>query len=454
MGAKPEGAVAAIKDTGPAAGPHADPGPLFWAAFLGIFLALFPNQGLWAQMTDNSYQKRVLETAEVDLLFSYYDQDGVHAAVTGGEGTEALTDASSSLVVRMPINQNDVLTVDVGISAYTSASSSNVNPLDGGILVTPFDASSGESRKDMLTYLSPSYSHSSPDRNRLWGANAYFSTEYDYYSLGFGGSYTRLFNERNTELTLSGRVFLDKWNARYPIELREGFFDDRISGNGTYSPMFAPFEKEIRNSYSLSLAFSQILGKRLQGALFVDLVAQQGLLSTPFQRVHFMDFEDFHIDLFQLADDVERLPDSRFKLPLGGRLNYYLNDWAVLRTYYRYYWDDWGISAHTASLEVPLKVTDRFGLHPSYRFYTQGAADHFYPKERALSTYRHYTSDHDLSAYDAHQYGLGLQYRNDGVSAKLLSFGLKSVDLRFSHYDRSDGLEAFIVSLGTTFVAH
>lgn len=417
--------------------------------------ALFSLSPLWSQMTDNSYQKRVLETSEVDLLFSYYDQDGKHAAVTGGEGTQALTDASSSIVLRMPLNENDVLTVDVGISAYTSASSSNVNPLDGSALtVTPFDASSGESRKDMLTYINPSYSHSSPDRNGIWVANAYFSTEYDYYSIGFGGSYSRLFNERNTELTLGGQVFLDKWNARYPIELREGFFDDRVTGNGAYAPIFVPFGKENRNSYSLSLSVSQVLGKKLQGSLFVDLVSQQGLLSTPFHRVYFSDFEDFHIDLFQLADDVERLPDSRLKIPIGGRLNYYLSDLMVLRTYYRFYWDDWGISSHTASLEVPLRLTDSFGLYPNYRFYSQGAADYFFPKEGARSTYRHYTSDHDLSAFSAHQYGLGLQYRDLMSSTRLLGFGLKAIDLRLGQYDRSDGLSAFIVSLGTTFMGN
>lgn len=68
----------------------------------------------------------------------------------------------------------------------------------------------------------------------------------------------------------------------------------------------------------------------------MDVVSQNGLLSTPFQRVYFSDFEDFYIDDFQLADNVEQLPDSRFKIPVGGRLNYYLNDLVVLRSYYRF----------------------------------------------------------------------------------------------------------------------
>ncbi len=417
---------------------------------LGLFTAT-----CWSQQTNTSYAKKVLETSEVDLLFSYYEQDGNNAAVTGGEGTEELTDATSSIVLRMPMNADDVLTIDVGLSAYTSASSSNVNPLDGGnVNATVFDASSGESRKDLLAYVNPSYQHSSKDRNTVWSADLYFSTEYDYFSFGFGGSYTRLFNEKNTELTLGGRVYLDKWNAIYPIELRSGFFDDRVAGNGTYNPNFSEFDSETRNSYSLSLSFSQILTKKMQGALFLDLVRQNGLLSTPFQRVHFGDAEDFFIDDFQLADDVERLPDSRFKLPIGGRLNYYLNDFLILRSYYRFYWDDWGITSHTASLEVPIKLTDKFTLYPTYRFYSQSAADYFYPKEGALSTFTFYTSDYDLSQYDAHQYGLGVQYKDIFANTKVFTFGLKTIDLRFNQYDRSDGLNASIITLGTTFVGN
>ncbi|AKA34191.1 DUF3570 domain-containing protein [Flagellimonas lutaonensis] len=408
-----------------------------------------------SQQTDSSYKKRVLETSEIDLLFSYYDQDGKNAAVTGGEGTEALTDATSAIVLRLPLNEDDVLTVDAGLSAYTSASSSNVNPLDGSNPnVSPFDASSGESRKDQLVHINPRYQHSADDRNTIWSVNGYFSNEYDYNSIGFGGSYARLFNEKNTEISIGGQVYLDSWNPQYPIELRSGFFDSRITGNGTYDPNFQEFGSTGRNSYALSLSFSQILGKRWQGALFMDLVLQEGLLSTPFQRVYFADTEDFFIDEFQLADDVERLPDSRFKVPFGGRLNVFVSDAIVLRTYYRFYWDDWGIVSHTANVEVPLKLSDKFTLYPTYRYYTQTAADYFYPKEAALSTFEFYTSDYDLSGYNAHQYGIGARYTDIFTKAKVFAFGLKTIDVRLNQYDRSDGLGAFIITLGTTFVGN
>ncbi|MGB5437008.1 MAG: DUF3570 domain-containing protein [Maribacter sp.] len=417
-----------------------------------FFLLLF-NWGFAQDDNTNSYQKRVLETAEIDLLFSYYNQDGQNAAVTGGEGTEELTDATSSIVVKMPLNPDDVLTVDVGISAYSSASSSNIDPFDKrSRTASPFSASSGASQSDALVHFNPTYEHSSEDRNSVYSAQAYVSSEYDYFSVGFGGGYTRLFNERNTQVAASFQVFLDKWNPQYPIELRDGFFDTRIMGNGTYNPGFTAFNDETRNSYSLSLSFSQILGKRMQGSIFMDLVSQKGLLSTPHQRVYFGDVNDFFIEDFQLADGVEQLPDNRFKIPIGARLNYYLNDLIVLRSYYRYYADDWGITAHTASLEIPVKLSDKFTLYPNYRYYKQTAADYFYAKEAAVSSLGYYSSDYDLSAFNSHQYGIGLRYKDIFTSAKVLMFGLKTIDFRFNKYDRSDGLSSYIFSLGTTFI--
>ncbi len=415
--------------------------------FFTIFIFLFciVSRG---QDVDTSYKKRVLEASELETLFSYYSQDGPNAAVTGGEGTEELTDATSTLVLRMPLNDDDILTIDAGVSAYTSASSSNLNPFDGQGPANPFDASTGASRSDVLAYFRPTYAHSSVDRNQIWSANAYVSAEYDYFSFGFGGGYTRLFNEKNTEVSLSGQVYLDSWNSQYPIELRGGF----TGAAPGYDPNFTPFENEGRNSYSFSLSFSQILSKRLQGSIALDVVLQDGLLSTPFQRVYFGDVEDFFLEDFQLADDVERLPETRFKIPLGLRLNYYLTDFAIVRTYYRFYYDDWGITSHTANLEIPLKLSDRFTLYPNYRFYSQTAADYFFEKEQAVSTLDFYTSDFDLSKYTANQYGIGIRYKDIFTTAKFLIFGLKTVDLRFAYYDRNTQLDATIVTLGTTFI--
>ncbi|AWM15038.1 hypothetical protein DI487_15035 [Flavobacterium sediminis] len=416
--------------------------------------------------TGVSYKKRVLEATEVDFLMSYYKQDGVHSAVSGGKGMEELTDITPTIVVTMPLNEDDVLTVDVGVSAYSSASSGNINPFDSNT-PSPWQASSGASASDQLTSLVLGYSHSSDDRNTIWNAHISGSVEYDYHSIGFGGGYTRLLNDKNTELSVSANVYLDQWKPIYPKELQD-FADHGLYG-GIYNyftittddPLnFDPYNPEKfkfhsnknRNSYSLSLGLSQVFTRKIQASFFMDVLQQQGLLSTPYQRIYFSDKPNYFINEFQLADDIERLPDTRFKLPIGMRWNFYLHERVTIRTYYRYYWDNWGVDSHTASIELPIKLTDKFTFYPMYRYYTQNASKYFAPYEMHVSTEEYYTSDYDLSTFVSNQYGVGVSYTDIFTSAKIWKFGIKNIDLRYNHYSRNDGLDANIISFAIKFV--
>ena len=180
---------------------------------------------------------------------------------------------------------------------------------------------------------------------------------------------------------------------------------------------------------------------------------QQGQLSTPFQRVYFKDVPNSYIENFHLADDIERLPSTRFKMAVGGRVNYYLNEFLVLRTFYRYYMDDWGITSNTASIEIPVKVINKITFYPTYRFYNQTGADYFAPYEAHLSTEDFYTSDYDLSRFIAHQYGLGIRYTDNFTKVHIRNWGLKTADLKFSQYQRDSGFKAMLLSGGLSFVS-
>jgi hypothetical protein len=410
-----------------------------------------------------TFKKRVLESTEVDFMLSYYNQDGIHSSVSGGIGSEKLTDIASNIVVAIPMNDDDVLTIDAGISAYTSASSSNINPYDSKN-PTPWQSSSGASEQDALVSLVANYSHSSDDRNFIWNADVAFSNEYDYTSIGFGGGISKLFNDKNSEVSVKVNAYLDQWRPIYPGELRNGNFS---SYNTLFSPNFVAWDSTARNSYSASISFSQVLTKKTQFSIFFDLVQQEGKLSSPYHRIYFADKPDYYIGnpsfipnyenssnegVYRLADAIEKLPSSRFKLPIGLRWNYYINETFVVRTYYRYYTDNWDITAHTASIEMPIKLTDKFTISPMYRYYTQTQSKYFAPFEKHLSTEEFYTSDYDLSSFNANQYGLGVSYTDIFTSSKIWKFGLKNIDFRFNHYDRSDGLSSNIASLGFKFV--
>jgi hypothetical protein len=464
-------------------------------------------QQINAQENDSTllYKQKVLESIEVDMLMSYYTQEGTHSAVGGGIGTEELSDGTPTIVVKVPLNADDVLTFDVGISAYTSASSSNINPFNTGASQgededeyednysvasdgptgSPWVASSGASRSDVLAAGHISYAHQSDDRNFIWGLNGDVSNEYDYTSIGFGGQIARLFNDKNTEVGLKGQVYLDTWRPIYPTELHEyerygssflnqGYFSgvNVLNLNGAVTSLYHPDDFSSisdgkRNSYSMSLSFSQILSKRFQASFFLDFIQQSGLLSTPYHRMYFADKEDYFIGeaadipdytsptnrgVFHLADDIERMPDTRFKIPVGARINYYISNTFVLRSYYRYYQDDWGMDGHTMEIELPVRLFQGFSVTPAFRYYTQTAVDYFAGYEQHLSTEQYYTSDYDLASFNSNQYGLGLSYTDIFTKLHVSMFGMKNIWTKFSHYDRSDGLSANIISFGVRFV--
>ena len=413
--------------------------------------------------TSKTYKPRVLNNTEVEVLTSLYHQKGNHAAVSGGLGSENLRDIATSIIVNVPVSDDDVLTLDGSISAYTSASSSNINPFDGKGEADPFVASSGASSGDVWLNLTATYAHHSDDRKRIFSRKVSISNEHDYFSVGLGGSSTWIMNHKNTEFSAKGNIYLDTWLPFYPTELRPFMKDGRglndnffyrhtITGNTNYQPRFKEFDNVNRNSYSLGFTFSQVLSKRLQASWSVDLVQQEGLLSTPFQRVYFADVAGSYIEGFHLADDIERLPGIRRKLAMGMLANYYVNEHVVLRTFVRRYMDNWNIYSNTFSLEIPVKLTMRLTIYPSYRYYDQTAASYFAPYNQHLSSEEFYTSDYDLTHFRADQFGMGLSYTDVFATARIGRFGLKNLDLRIHRYMRNINFQAFLISAGARFV--
>ena len=140
------------------------------------------------------------------------------------------------------------------------------------------------------------------------------------------------------------------------------------------------------------------------------------------------------------------------KIPVGMRLNYYVNEYVVLRSYLRYYQDDWGVKSNTLQFEMPIRFNLAWKFVPIYRHYNQTAATYFAPYNRHLSTSDFYTSDYDLAQFNSHQWGFSIGYRSVFSALKFLDFGLKAAQLRAQVYNRSDGLSAFVVSTAFQFV--
>lgn len=369
---------------------------------------------------DTSKPQRKIGKVDAKFLFSYYDQEGQHSAVTGGSGTEELNDKATKIILNVPIDSSRTIGAMIGINQYSSASSDNIDT-----------RISSASRKDARSQLQVSYSKENKSRNRSYTLQWGGSVESDYLSTSVGVSWRQSSKDQNREITLNGQLYFDTWQVIFPTELR---------GTGQFR-----IDTDKRRSFSIGADYRQVLHKRLQGAVSTELVWQNGLLSTPFHRVYFSD---------ATGSAIERLPTHRVKFPLGVRLNYFAANFILLRFNYRFYMDNWGIVGNTVSIELPIKLGSVFSIYPLYRYHTQTASDHFAPFAAHLSAEEYVTSDFDLSALDMHKFGGGIRY------APLLAYRkgkqkqrqlFKSVDLRYARYHRSDGLRAFIISFAAAF---
>jgi hypothetical protein len=73
----------------------------------------------------------------------------------------------------------------------------------------------------------------------------------------------------------------------------------------------------------------------------------------------------------------EKRPDSRLRNSLYWHTAHQFNE-DSLHFAYRYYWDDWGIKAHTADVKYRFELGGDHYLQPHLRYYQQGAADFYH----------------------------------------------------------------------------
>jgi len=377
------------------------------------------------------YQQVKLKKVELDIFQSLYTQDGDHSAVTGGHGSESLSDYATNIELNLLMdgkkegNENS-LTLKFGVDAYTSASSDMINP----------NTISSASYSDVRIYPAIAYNHSNFKGRYDIGTIISYSNEYDYESVGLGLNLSKRSKNNNSEIGLNLQTYVDRADIIYPYELRPQNYPDGSDDGG-------PVDKRFRYSNTASIVFSQVINKRLQASILVDGVYQNGFLSTSFNRTTFVN------EVF-----VENLPDVRIKLPIGARLNYFAGDNIIAKVYYRYYMDSWGITAHTFSLEVPVKIKPWFSVYPAYRYHKQSGMDYFYLPESDFEGQEFYSNDYDLSGFDSHFMGLGFRIAPPNGIFNAKDFIKNSeLNIKYGYYDRSDGLNSHILSLHMKFVA-
>jgi hypothetical protein len=412
---------------------------------VGIYLLFISAFAQRSRFPDTVYTPKPLKIDEINLVSSYYSQDGNHSAVTGGIGTEQLTDLSNGLEVKFVgwdmMHNKHSLELGLGYDHHTAASSANVSKTGAS--------------KPYGTRVYPSVNWSVENlKGNSFGIGVYYSSENNYKSVGLEFNGTKKISS-NTEINGKISGFFDRVKMIYPSELIPGITPVN-TGNGGISTYTTASGRVInlnnggsisenegipskgRNTYTASLSLAQVVNTRMQFSISSDFVQQSGYLGLPFHRVYFNDG----------TEQVENLPSTRTKLPVGIRLNYFMGDRFVIRTYYRYYADNWGITSHTAELEIPVKFTSFFSLSPFYRYYTQTASKYFAPYGAHATSDTYYTSNYSLSKLNSQFVGLGMHLAPPkGIFTEHIS----SMEVRYGHYTQSTDLYSNIISFAFTF---
>lgn len=367
-----------------------------------------------AQSVDSNYQYQNIDKTEIEALYSYYTQDGIHSAVTGGEGTELLNVQAFSIKARHPLNPKFNLNWKAGIDVITSASTDRID-----YVLT------SASRVDRRIFADLNLSVNTRNKSQIsFGTGV--SAESDYLSVP-----TR-FNYHSPE-TVKG----SQWNISF-----EAVFDDLRWGRFNpdyYSPVRLVYPIELRStdwfqnyrrqSYNLMTSYSFLVNKKSKVAVFAGMSLQEGLLSTPFHRIFLTNGNTL----------VEKLPSQRIKIPLSVQMHSFISSQFILKQNLGLYKDNFAVNAISLEEELTWKKNSNTYLSVFARLYAQTASEYFKKKGEHHANDSFYTSDYDLSKFTSLNTGLEL-FIHPLFSGK--NKVIKGIGIRASYYKRSDGLWA------------
>ena len=187
-------------------------------------LLLFLPFSVKSQTPDTTLAKTQILNTYVSLVLSYYSQDGNHSAVTGGIGTEELTVFAAATAVRIDLDTNDRLLINLGIDVITSASTDNID----------FNVSSA-SYHDNRIWISAGYEHKFSKRRIQAGILPSASIESDYTSFGVRAWIGYINKPKTSSYSFSFQSYFDdlRWGRLNPDFRR---------------PVVFVFSKELRDT--------------------------------------------------------------------------------------------------------------------------------------------------------------------------------------------------------------
>jgi len=247
-----------------------------------------------------------------------------------------------------------------------------------------------------------------------WTAGAGMHYEENFLSWLYSLEYQRSLADDNATFSLSAQQALDWFDSFYLGGQREG--------------------RTSRSTTSFNVGLSQLLSPSTLVAFAYGFTLQRGELSNTWNSVPTVTGERVS----------EELPHVRDRHAASVSLLQWLPWQAALELRYRFYRDDWEVTAHSVDARLRQRLFGRLTLGASYRHHTQTGVFCFTTQTLLVSSYR--TADSDLGPLDSDSLGgsaeVTLPTRRHGTL--FLTFGydtyFRTDDLRVSVATWASGL--------------
>lgn len=250
-----------------------------------------------------------------------------------------------------------------------------------------------------------------------------------------------------TDATVSGGLHLEEpfrsWNAG--LGASHSFADGDTVVSGNVLEVFDWFDRfdihggrhgrTDRSSTTASVGVTQILTPSTLVNVNYGVTIQRGELGNTWNSV-------------PLADGTrgpEILPVERLRHAVVFRAAQFLPWNGALHVYYRFYSDDWGLTAHSIEGELMQRLSPELYVGALYRFHTQTGVDFFTTLANPNGSLR--TADSDLAPLDSQTAGGKVVLDIPTASAvRTLHF-----EIGYERYWRTNDLHTNIVTWATGY---
>lgn len=263
----------------------------------------------------------------------------------------------------------------------------------------------------------------------LTSYGVHLSKEYDYLSLGFNGSFSWDFNQKNSTLSLGLSLSKDTFEpegeipvALIPMVIDQGQFASQADFDAAFGATRG-LDSDDKDTTDVLLGWTQVINRTTLMQFNYSFSDVSGYLSDPFKVISTVDASGGAVEHL-----YENRPDKRAKHSFYWQTKHHFES-SVMDISFRYMTDDWEIDSQTIDFKQHIWLKGNRYIEPQIRWYQQSAAEFYQPYLIASAPLPEFASaDTRLGEFSAFTVGLKYGWQTNGGN---------NMAVRLSYYQQS-----------------